>query len=261
MREHAPGPPEDPTVGRLASRPRPSTTPPKTATVTPGDRATASSTPSPGIAPSASSPPDTGLDVRRLALPGRRPPLLVVPQGPVQARSLVVFFHGAGGRGEQSLVFVEEVAAARGLLVLLPTSSGSSWDLLTGGLGPDLAALDAALAEVFASHDVDRVAFAGFSDGGSYALSVGLANGDLGDAVLAFSPGFAAPPAQVGRPRVFISHGDADAVLPIDRCGRRLAEALGGAGYDVRYEEFAGGHVVPPEQVRAAVDWWLGGDG
>jgi predicted esterase len=156
---------------------------------------------------------------------------------------------------------VEEVAAERGLLVLLPTSAASTWDLLSGGLGRDLDALDAALADVFAAHDVDRVAFAGFSDGGSYALSVGLANGDVGDAVLAFSPGFAAPPAQVGAPRVFISHGDADAVLPVDRCGRRVAGALGRSGYDVRYEEFAGGHVVPPELVRAAAGWWLGDSG
>jgi hypothetical protein len=37
-----------------------------------------------------------------------------------------------------------------------------------------------------------------------------------------------------------------------------VAGVLGRAGYDVRYEEFAGGHVVPPELVRAAVDWWLG---
>ncbi len=196
--------------------------------------------------------------MHQLASTGRRPPLLVVPSVPAAPRPLVVFFHGAGGRGEQSLVFVEHVAAERGLLVLLPTSAGSTWDLLSGGLGRDLDALDAALADVFAAHDVDRVAFAGFSDGGSYALSVGLANGDLGDAVLAFSPGFAAPPAQAGEPRVFISHGDADAVLPVDRCGRRVAGVLGRAGYDVRYEEFAGGHVVPPELVRAAVDWWLG---
>ena len=168
-----------------------------------------------------------------------------------------MFFHGAGGRGEQGLPLLQDVATDRGLLVLLPTSASATWDLIAGGVGPDVDALDAALASVFAAHAVDAVGFGGFSDGASYALSVGLANGDLAAAVLAFSPGFAAPPAQVGRPRVFVSHGTADRVLPIDRCGRRVARLLDQAGYDVRYEEFAGGHVVPPDLVAEAVEWWL----
>lgn len=171
---------------------------------------------------------------------------------------MLVFFHGAGGRGEQSLAMVEDVAARHRLLVLATTSSGSTWDLIRGGAGPDAAALDAALGEVLARCPVDRVAFAGFSDGASYALSLGLANGDLAPTILAFSPGFAAPPRQVGDPRVFISHGTADAVLPVERCGRRLARVLGDAGYTVRYEEFDGPHVVPPDLVDAAVEWWLG---
>lgn len=168
-----------------------------------------------------------------------------------------MFFHGAGGRGEHGLPLLQDVAAERGLLVLLPSSAGSTWDLISGGLGRDVGGLDAALAHVFADYAVEHVAFGGFSDGASYALSIGLANGDLGEAVLAFSPGFAAPPVQVGQPRVFLSHGTADRVLPVDRCGRRVARLLQQAGYDVRYEEFAGGHVVPPEWVTEALDWWL----
>src|SRR3712207_8603556 len=39
-----------------------------------------------------------------------------------------------------------------------------------------------------------------------------LANGDLFDTVLAFSPGFAAPPSRRGRPRVWVSHGTGDRV-------------------------------------------------
>jgi phospholipase/carboxylesterase len=100
---------------------------------------------------------------------------------------------------------------------------------------------------------------AGFSDGASYALSLGLANGDLADAVLAFSPGFAAPPARVGRSRVWVSHGTADRVLPVDRCGRRVVAQLSAAGHDVTYEEFDGGHVITPGLVDAALDWWLPG--
>jgi predicted esterase len=47
-------------------------------------------------------------------------------------------------------------------------------------------------------------------------------------------------------------------VLPVARCGRRLASQLGTGGYDVTYEEFDGGHVVRPEDVAAALTTWLG---
>jgi phospholipase/carboxylesterase len=75
--------------------------------------------------------------------------------------------------------------------------------------------------------------------------------------VLAFSPGFVAPPRQEGRPRVWISHGTQDRVLPVERCGRRVARQLAAAGYRPAYEEFDGGHVMTPELVTAALDWWL----
>jgi len=200
-----------------------------------------------------------GPGVHALTASGRRDGLLVVPPERSGPLPLLVFFHGAGGDAARSLPVVQELAVARGLLVLLPTSTAPTWDLLMGGIGPDVLALDAALAEVFDRWAVERVALGGFSDGASYALSLGLANGDLADAVLAFSPGFAAPPAQVGRPRVWVSHGTADAVLPVDRCGRRVVRRLGEAGYQVRYEEFDGPHVVPPVLAAQAVDWWLAG--
>jgi len=169
-----------------------------------------------------------------------------------------VFFHGAGGTAEQSLRALDEVCSARGVLALAPTSVAATWDLIAGGLGRDVAVLDAALREVFARTAVSRVAAGGFSDGASYALSLGLANGELFETVLAFSPGFLAPPSVRGRPRVWISHGTRDRVLPVERCGRRVSGHLRAAGYDVGYDEFDGGHVVTPDLVSAALDSWLG---
>jgi predicted esterase len=98
------------------------------------------------------------------------------------------------------------------------------------------------------------VAVAGFSDGASYALSIGLASGDLFAHVLAWSPGFLAPSDAVGRPRVFVSHGIHDRVLPIDRCSRRLVPVLRADGYDVHYQEFDGGHSVPPDVLAGSLD-------
>jgi phospholipase/carboxylesterase len=100
--------------------------------------------------------------------------------------------------------------------------------------------------------DLARVALAGYSERASYALSLGLANGDLFSHVLAFSPGFLAPAGQTGSPRLFVSHGARDGWHPIDRCRRRIVPRLERAGYEVRYREFGGGHVVPPAVSREA---------
>ena len=201
------------------------------------------------------TPPGPG--VSRLDLGPGAEVLLAVPPGDPGPRPLLVFFHGAGGTAEHALAAVHEPAAGRGVLTLAPTSAASTWDLIAGGLGRDVAVLDAALDQVFAATPVSRVALAGFSDGGSYALSTGVTNGDLAEAVLAFSPGFVSARGRYGRPRFWVGHGTQDPVLPVDRCGRRVSAELLADGYDVTYEEFTGGHVITPALVEAALDWWL----
>jgi predicted esterase len=168
---------------------------------------------------------------------------------------LVVSLHGAGGSARQALDLMRPVAAEHGLLVVAPQSCGVSWDLIHGGFGPDVRRLDRVLGDILGRYPVDRMVIGGFSDGASYALSLGLSNGDLFEAVLAFSPGFAAPGDRHGGPRIFVSHGTGDRVLPIDRCSRRLVPGLRAMGYDVTYEEFAGAHEVPTDVVRRAAAW------
>ena len=171
---------------------------------------------------------------------------------------LTVMLHGATARAEDVLRLPEGLAERTGLILLAPNSRGYTWDVLLRGYGPDVAAIDRALEWALSSYAIDpaRAAIGGFSDGASYALSLGLTNGDLFTHVLAFSPGFAAPARRVGSPRVFVSHGTRDAVLPIDRCSRRIVPMLRRTGYDVTYREFAGGHTVPPEVAREAADWF-----
>jgi phospholipase/carboxylesterase len=89
--------------------------------------------------------------------------------------------------------------------------------------------------------------------GASYALSLGLANADLFTHVLAFSPGFIAPVRPAGTPRVYLSHGRADQVLPIGRTTRRIVPQLRAAGIPVEVREFDGPHTVPPEIAEEAV--------
>jgi predicted esterase len=191
--------------------------------------------------------------------------LVHVPPGVAEGppAPLVVLLHGAGGTAEAGLALLLALADDAGLVLLAPQARASTWDVIRGGFGPDVVGLDAQLERVFGAVPVDpaRVALGGFSDGASYALSLGLGNGDLFSHLVAFSPGFAAPAGRAGEPRVFVTHGVADRVLPIDRCSRRLVPLLRAQGLDVTYEEFAGGHVVPPELARAAVAWLAGRDG
>jgi predicted esterase len=191
---------------------------------------------------------------------GRRGPDLAYlpPVPPAGVRRLVLVLHGAGGDGRQALDLLQPVADEHGLVLLAPTSTASTWDVIRGGFGPDVERLEQRLEQARDWFPGIDVTLAGFSDGASYALSLGLANGDLVDAVVAFSPGFVAPGVRHGSPRCFVSHGRQDPVLPVERCSRRIVPALQAAGLAVTYLEFDGGHVVPTEVVRRAATWLTG---
>jgi phospholipase/carboxylesterase len=196
-----------------------------------------------------------------LDLDSGRDGLLVVPAGyrPDRPAPLAVMLHGAGGAARRvSSLFA--VADELGVIVLAPESRGRTWDGIRGGYGPDIDFLNQALAYTFDRCAVDRqrLAIGGFSDGASYGLSVGLASGDLFTHILACSPGFVIPGPTRGRPRIFVSHGTADQVLPIESTSRRIVPALEKAGYAVTYREFDGPHAVPPAIAREAFTWFTG---
>lgn len=170
---------------------------------------------------------------------------------------LVVLFHGAGGRAERMLDRLGAAPSDAGVAVLSLDSRDATWDAIRGGLGPDVAFLDRALARTFDLVRVDpgRLAVAGFSDGATYALTLGLINGDLFRRVIAFSPGFIVDGTPHGRPAVFVSHGTADTILPIDACSRVIVRRLRQQGYEVTFREFDGGHQVVPAIAADAMAW------
>jgi predicted esterase len=181
--------------------------------------------------------------------------LLYVPPGD-EPKRLVLVLHGATETPENAMMLLRPYANDQGLILLAPKSQAVTWDVVAqGGFGPDVAAIDRLLEQVFAKYPVKDVAVAGFSDGASYALSLGLTNGDLFRSVVAFSAGFVAFQTPTGQPRLFISHGTHDSVLPIARTSRRGVPRLRAAGYSVRYREFDGDHEVPPQIAREAAAW------
>jgi predicted esterase len=204
-----------------------------------------------------------GAGTHSLGVRKERDSLLYIPKSAESSKAapLLLYLHGAGGSEQQGIKRMSSFADEFGFVLLSPASSDSTWDALIGGYGSDVGMLNEALKRTFAAHRVDpaRIAVSGFSDGATYALGLGIANGDLFNAAIAFSPGFipsGGDPA--GHLRVFISHGTNDTILPIESCSRRLVPVLKQAGYAVTYREFDGPHTVPPEIAREAFRWFLG---
>ena len=197
-----------------------------------------------------------------LGLRPQRDALLYVPKSasPDKPAPLLIYLHGATGSEQQGIRRLSAFADELGFLLLSPASEDGTWDAIQGDYGPDVRAIDQALARVFTMRRVDsrKIAVAGFSDGATYALGLGLSNGDLFGSVLAFSPGFIPPgTAANGKPRIFVSHGTNDQILPIDRCSRMLVPELKRKGYQVTYREFDGPHAAPAEIMRDALRWFL----
>jgi phospholipase/carboxylesterase len=214
----------------------------------------------PPKAPLAANAQPTG--AQAIGLDSGRDGVIYVPEGLTGPAPLLVLLHGATGsaagitRRTEAFKLADELK----IVILAPDSRDRTWDMIRGQYGPDVAFHDKALAKVFERVAIDRkrVAVGGFSDGASYAIGLGLQNGDLFTHVAAFSPGFYVANQRRGRPLFWLSHGRRDEILPIDTCSRRIVPELEGAGYFVRYKEFDGPHTVPPDLAREAFEWIAG---
>ena len=138
---------------------------------------------------------------------------------------LILMMHGASGTAEGGMTYMRDLAEevrSHGLFVLVfirtrsvphqcgrwqagaillsPQSRTRTWDAIREGFGKDVESIDGALRSTFEAYNIDRqhLAIGGFSDGASYALSLGLTNGDLFSHIIAFSPGFMVPGKKVG---------------------------------------------------------------
>ncbi|MEU4096856.1 alpha/beta hydrolase-fold protein [Streptomyces sp. NPDC026673] len=195
--------------------------------------------------------------LHELATP-TKPALLHVPTRlPFRPVPLLVACHEAGGAPGDMLSLLRAEAERRKVLLLAPHADQVTWDAVgEGHFGDDAAGLQYAMAAVFGHFPVDRdrIAITGFSEGASYALGLGLANGNLFTRVLAHSPGHIPPGCRTGRPTIFVSHGRRDTTLPVTRTSRRIVPALEDAGYHVDYIEHDLGHLVPDDIVSTSAE-------
>src|SRR6185503_4673251 len=170
----------------------------------------------------------------RIALgiePGDHDAILQLPRSETPP-PLLLMLHGATQNAEDMFWYLGSAPEEAGVAVLAPNSRDTTWDAIGGSFGVDVEFLNRALERTFETVAIDatRLSVGGFSDGATYALSLGLINGDLFNSVVAFSPGFVIDGTPHGTPRIFVSHGTRDHILPIDRCGRRVAASLKSLG-------------------------------
>ncbi|HYP23973.1 MAG TPA: hypothetical protein VEV43_10390 [Actinomycetota bacterium] len=234
---------------------------------TPEERATqaeAQREPEPGrltARPSPDVPKRARTGLFELSVGEGRQPLLFVPESydPRGPAPFALTLHGANAGAPNGMKRLLPYAEKEGLILLAVASRERTWDVIYGGFGPDVEHIDAALTEVFSKYAIDaqHLAAQGFSDGASYALSLGITNGDLFSHVIAFSAGFMAPGKAHGSPRIYTSHGTTDPILPIGSTSRKYVPQLERAGYDVTYTEFEGGHRTPQYVATEAVEWFL----
>jgi phospholipase/carboxylesterase len=198
-----------------------------------------------------------------LALTEKRDGFIYIPKNynKNSPTPVALVMHGAGGQADHGLDLLRQYADQRNIILIAPASREATWDIIMkDSFDADVIFINQALSIVFNRFNIDtaHIAIGGFSDGASYALSIGLSNGDLFTHIIAFSPGFSYTVAKKGKPTVFISHGTNDGVLPINPCSRRIVAQLKSLDYNVNYQEFEGEHVIPAQISANAVDWFLG---
>lgn len=199
-----------------------------------------------------------------------------LPRGP---HPLLVILHGHGQAPQPFLRMFEKWADRCGAIVLAPVAEATTWDIIAQALefdgratrparptlrfANDARRIDEGLKELFGAAPIDpnRVALLGFSDGATYALSLGLANPHLFPWIIALSPGFVLWPEQVARKqKVFIAHGTRDSRLDFTNTRDGIVKPLRAAGMDVEFRPFDGDHVMVASIMQEALGLAFGAD-
>jgi phospholipase/carboxylesterase len=193
--------------------------------------------------------------------------LLMTPDriDPERRYPLITVLHGAGRREEMLVKAYREEPEARDALFLIPRSYHPTWDLIASDDRPDLDFLEWAYDLIYRRYpvDTDRQGLVGYSDGASYALSVGLSNPGIFRAVMGWAAGFlvvddAGLSAEDPKPAVLLEYGTQDPVFPFERVAIPMRAELERRGYSVNFRVDEGGkHWPSGEFQREALDWFF----
>jgi predicted esterase len=206
----------------------------------------------------------------------------------------VIALHGFGSSSEK-IERIGRAFAQAGFIAVLPDAPypvpypsddfarHSTWELSTWteayGLGPPLTddpAVEAQSARMtahqFSRSVIDRIHeeyrvgplyMFGFSLGGVYALAAGFYNRDQIDGIVAFGVDglsrewFTQDGGSLEDGKdvpVRLAQGRSDPMIPFSHA-EQAREALKEAGYQVTLDGFDGGHTVPDDALKRAVNW------
>jgi phospholipase/carboxylesterase len=192
----------------------------------------------------------------------------------------VVLLHGFGAAGDDLVSLARALARPRtrfvvpaGLLAL--PNGGRAWwqlkqrpaydaerELLVDQASLLLArrAADGVLSTIRERYAPEALFVAGFSQGAMLSLDIAAQPSARVDRVALLSGALPQPTARAlakraNLPRVFVSHGRQDRVLPFAGA-EHLVARLETSGYSVTFRAFEGGHEIPPEIRDALRDFF-----
>ncbi len=177
---------------------------------------------------------------------------------------LVVAMHGGSGNGGAFLWSWLREARTRGVILMAPTASGSTWSLMEPEV--DGPSIDQMVDQVAGQWSIDstRCLLTGMSDGGTFTYVLGLREAcrftHLAPIAASFHPmlmAFADADRVRGLP-VHIVHGRHDWIFPPEMA-RSAQQALMRAGAAAVYREIDDlSHTYPRDENAAILDWFLG---
>lgn len=235
-----------------------------------------------GTAARAPADRQTGFLDRTIVVEGITYPYQVfVPRDYRPGLPIILFLHGAGRRGDDGITPTQEGMGPAirdyperypAIVVFPQAPAGGSWQAEAATMA--LATLDASIAEF--APDLSRTYLVGHSLGGNGAWYLAYHSSERFAAVvpvctwveaLATFPRIAPPEAEdpfiavargIGNTPIFMVHGDADALVPVDQ-SRKMAAALGLVGANYTYIEMVGvGHNTwDPTYYSSVFTSWL----
>jgi len=173
------------------------------------------------------------------------------------ARPLVIALHGGYGHGRDFIWTWIREARSRGFVLCAPTAQAMTWSI--GRVETDAQMLMRHLEEVCTRVPVDRnrILLTGMSDGGTFALALGLTRDNIFSKIAAVS--CALPPVKIsraGEKHVLWVHGAQDWIFPVERTVQ-ACRYLQQSGVDIKLKVIPDlSHAYPREANDMILKWF-----